>query len=130
MLVEQLLRIFEMNRRKILNQIRKRRVARNRAEIFGTPERPRLAVKRSNKNIYAQLIDDAKSHTLVQASTHDLAKKGEKKKSDLARLVGELLTKRAMEKGIKAAVLDRRSYKYHGRVKALAEGARAAGLNI
>jgi large subunit ribosomal protein L18 len=92
---------------------------------------PRLAVFRSNRAISAQLIDDDKATTLAHASTKELGKEGEKKtKKEQAQLVGALIAKRAKEGGITKAVLDRRSYRYHGRVRALAEGARAAGLTI
>ena len=120
-----------MNPRKSLNQIRRRRVRRVRAKISGTLEKPRLAVFRSNRHIYAQLIDDGKNHTLVSASSRELAKEGSKeKKTGQAARVGELIAKKAIETGVKTAVLDRRAYKYHGRVKAVAEGAKKAGLKI
>ncbi len=117
-----------MNIVKKLNQKRARRVNRNRAKIFGTALRPRLAVSRSNRFVYAQLINDEKSRTLAHASSRELKEK--KTKKDAAKLVGELLAKRALEHKIKEAVFDRREYKYHGRVQALAEGARAAGLKF
>ncbi|OGY99253.1 MAG: 50S ribosomal protein L18 [Candidatus Liptonbacteria bacterium RIFCSPLOWO2_01_FULL_52_25] len=117
-----------MNIAKKLNRKRIRRIIRTRAKIFGTVSRPRLAVARSNRFIYAQLIDDASSHTLAHASSRELKEK--KSKKDGAKLVGELLAKRAVEKGIKAVVFDRREYKYHGRVQALAEGARSGGLKF
>lgn len=120
-----------MNPKKLLNQKRMRRAARNRAKIFGTAAKPRLSVSRSNRYIYAQLIDDEKSSTLMHASSRELSKKDAKKsKTELARLTGELLAKRAAEKGIGAAILNRGAYKYHGRVKALAEGAIKGGLKI
>ena|SRR3989344_8784888 len=120
-----------MNSRKRLNQIRKRRTARARARIFGTGKSPRLAVKRSNKYVSAQLIDDARGHTLAHVSGGDLSEGGKTgTKTDQARKVGEILAKRAVEAGIKQAVFDRRRYQYHGRVKALVEGARSAGLQI
>ena len=106
-------------------------MARVRARIFGTADKPRLTVSRSNRFVYAQLIDDEKSHTLAHASSREVAKTGGKKsKTELSGFVGELLAKRAIELGTKTAVLDRRSYKYHGRVKALADGARKGGLKI
>lgn len=117
-----------MNYRKSLNKIRGRRVHRNRARIFGTALRPRLAVSRSNRFVYAQLIDDEKSRTLAHASSRELKEK--KTKKDAAKLVGELLAKRALEHSIKEAVFDRRDYKYHGRVQALADGARSGGLKF
>ena len=117
-----------MNSKKFLNKKRERRVKRTRAKIFGTAKFPRLAVSRSNRFAYAQLIDDSKGHTLVHASSREIKEK--KPKAEIAELVGALIGKRAVEKGIKAAVFDRREYKYHGRVKALAEGARKAGLKL
>ena len=120
-----------MNPRKNLNQIRGRRVNRVRAKIFGTLQRPRLAIFRSNRHIYAQLIDDSKSHTLASASSRESAKqKLKEKKTGQAGRVGELIAKKALEAGVKTAVLDRRAYKYHGRVKAVAEGAKKSGLKI
>lgn len=120
--------VKSMNRAKKLNQKRARRVHRNRVRIFGTASRPRLAVSRSNRFVYAQLIDDEKSCTLAAASSRELKEKKEKKEA--AKHVGELLAKRAVEKGVKEAVFDRREYKYHGRVRALAEGARSGGLTL
>ena len=118
-----------MNPRKLLNKKRVRRAARNRAKIFGTAAKPRLAIKRSNRFIYAQLIDDEKSRTLVQASSREI-KVSKGSKSEKASAVGELIAKRALELSVKRVVLDRRTYKYHGRVKALAEGAKRGGLKI
>lgn len=108
--------------------MRERRVRRVRARIFGTAERPRLAVARSNQFIYAQLIDDAAGRTLAHASSRGLG--GKKTKSAYAQEVGTLIAKRALELGITKAVFDRRQYKYHGRVKALREGARSTGLGF
>ncbi len=105
-----------------------RRVARTRAKLFGTAERPRLAVFRSNRFMYAQLIDDEAGKTLAAASSKDM--KGKKAKTGAARFVGESLAKKAEKLGVKSAILDRRSYRYHGRVKALAEAAKEAGLKI
>ncbi|MDP3956629.1 MAG: 50S ribosomal protein L18 [bacterium] len=120
-----------MNSRKTINKKRARRVARNKARIFGTAERPRLAVKRSNRSIHAQIIDDGGSKTLAHASSREVEKSGKKlAKIEQSALVGELLAKRALGAGIKKSVLDRRHYKYHGRVRALVEGARKAGLTI
>jgi large subunit ribosomal protein L18 len=120
-----------MYQRKLLNKKRTRRKARSRARIFGSAEKPRLAVFRSNRFIYAQLIDDEKSHTVAAVSRKDLGKEGAKKsKTEIAKLLGELLAKKAEKLGIKRAVFDRRAYKYHGRVKALAESARKEGLKI
>ncbi len=115
----------------ILNQKRARRSRRTRAKIFGTKEKPRLTVFRSNRCIYAQLIDDAVGTTLASASSRELGKKViEDKKTEQAAKVGELLAKKALEAGLKTAVFDRRHYKFHGRVKALAEGAKKGGLKI
>ena len=112
---------------------RRRRHIRVRKTVNGSPARPRLAVFRSLKHVYAQIIDDTAGHTLVsatdlEADLRDAAK--DKKKSDIARLVGEQLAKKAKEKGITTVVLDRGGFKYHGRVKALAEGARKGGLSF
>ena len=113
---------------------RLRRKKRVRKKVFGTPERPRLSVYRSLKHIYVQVIDDTKGITLVAASTLDPALreqlKGIKGKMEAARLVGKLVAERALEKGIKKVVFDRGGFKYHGRVKALADGAREAGLEF
>ena len=111
------------------NQIRLRRHKRVRGKISGTAERPRLSVYRSNKNIYAQLIDDVKGVTLASASTLDSEVNG-KTKSEQAAGVGELIAKRAGEKNIKSVVFDRGGYLYHGRVQALAEAARENGLQF
>lgn len=120
---------------KKLNQKRKRRVARVRAVIVGTASRPRLTVRRSNRYFYAQLIDDAKGSTIVSASSVSLAKsagKGAAKgnKTANAFAVGEAIGKKAIEKGITTAVFDRRAYKFHGRVKSFADGAKKGGLII
>jgi large subunit ribosomal protein L18 len=112
---------------------RKRRHSRVRAKLAGTASSPRLCVFRSLNHIYAQVIDDLKGHTLVAASTLDEEIKGSvdsKAKSAKAGLVGALVAKRALDKGIKQVVFDRGGYKYHGRVKALAEAARQAGLKF
>lgn len=119
-----------MNPRKILNQTRKARVRRTRAKLFGTSEKPRLAVFRSNRFIYAQLIDDEKGRTLVSASSRELKSAEKKSKTGSAVSVGELLAKKAKETGITDAVFDRRSYLYHGRIKALAEAVRKEGIRI
>ncbi|MCS1352571.1 50S ribosomal protein L18 [Mechercharimyces sp. CAU 1602] len=111
---------------------RKRRHLRVRKKVVGTAARPRLNVFRSSKNIYAQLIDDVKGHTLVSASTVD-PELGEGIKGgniEAARLVGSLIAKRAVEKGIEHVVFDRGGYIYHGRVQALAEAAREGGLKF
>ncbi|MGB9608944.1 MAG: 50S ribosomal protein L18 [Minisyncoccia bacterium] len=118
-------------KRKEINKIRLQKIRRVRAKIVGTSQRPRLAVKRSNKNIYVQLIDDTVGHTLVSASGFECKDKNKKiNKTELAKLVGQLIARKALEKGIKEVVFDRRYYKYHGRVKALADAAREAGLKF
>jgi large subunit ribosomal protein L18 len=115
------------------NKKRKTRHLRVRKKVFGTAERPRLNVFRSAKNIYAQLIDDSIGHTVVSASTLDAEFKAKGVSGgtvEAARLVGELIAKRAIEKGYKHVVFDRGGYLYHGRVKALADGAREGGLDF
>ncbi len=112
---------------------RSRRHTRVRAKVSGTQSRPRLSVFRGLKHIYAQVIDDSRGHTLASASTIDAEIKAEldgKKKTARAELVGSLLAKRALGLGIKQVVFDRGGYKYHGRVKALAEAARRGGLRF
>lgn len=113
---------------------RVRRHKRVRARISGTADRPRLSVFRSSKHIYAQLIDDEKGITLVSASDQALPQKSrvkiQNKKIAKAYEVGKLIAEKALEKKIKKVVFDRGPYKYHGRVKALAEGARSAGLKF
>ena len=115
------------------NAVCKARHNRTRRHIVGTGERPRLNVYRSLNNIYAQVIDDTTSQTLASASTLDAEIKGqlaEKTKKEAAKLVGELVGKRALEKGVQEVVFDRGGYLYTGRVAELAEGARAAGLKF
>ncbi|MFC4075398.1 50S ribosomal protein L18 [Salinithrix halophila] len=115
------------------NKSRKRRHLRVRKKIMGTPQRPRLNVFRSAKNIYVQVIDDTQGVTLASASTLDTeVKEGGVYGGNVeaARKVGELVAKRASEKGIKNVVFDRGGYIYHGRIKALAEGAREGGLDF
>lgn len=108
---------------------RAQRVRRNRARISGTRNRPRLAVFRSNKYLTLQLIDDTSGNTIVAASTTEL-KRNKKTKVEQAAEIGELLAKRAKNAKIDSAVLDRRYYKYHGRVRAAADGVRSGGLKI
>ena len=120
-----------MIKKESKNERRLRRHKRIRKKVFGTPERPRLCVFRSNKHIYAQIIDDTIGHTLVSASTLDPELREKLQKTwnkEAAREVGKLIARRALEKGIKKVVFDRGGYKYHGRVKELAEGAREGGL--
>ncbi len=95
----------------------------------GTAERPRLVVNRTNRHVHAQLIDDTKGHTVVAVSSFG-KEKMTGKKTEQAFTAGELLAKKAVEKGIKTAKFDRRSSRFHGRVKAFAEGARKGGLTI
>lgn len=112
---------------------RKRRHERVRARLVGTTARPRLCVFRSLKNIHAQVIDDSTGRTLVSASSLDTDIKSKitgKKKTEIAEQVGSLVAQRAMDKGIKQLAFDRGGYKYHGRVKALAEAARKSGLDF
>jgi large subunit ribosomal protein L18 len=110
---------------------RLRRKKRIRAKVFGTKERPRLSVFRSAKHIYAQLIDDKENKTLISASDLELEKSKMKlKKIEKAREVGKLIAKKAKNLKIEKVVFDRGGYKYHGRIKALAEGAREGGLRF
>ncbi|AFG35474.1 50S ribosomal protein L18 [Fervidobacterium pennivorans subsp. shakshaketiis] len=116
--------------RKKLRLIRHRRI---RKKIFGTPERPRLAVYRSEKHIYAQIIDDTVGRTLVAASTVEKDIKERVKKTwnvAAAKEVGKIIAERALAKGITTVVFDRGGFKYHGRIKALADAAREAGLKF
>ena len=101
-----------------------------RKKISGTNERPRLSVFRSNKSIYAQVIDDLKAITLVSASITDLEGDNKSLNMESAKAVGKLVAQKAIEKGINAVVFDRNGYLYHGRIKALAEGAREGGLQF
>ncbi len=106
-----------------------RRVNRVRAKVNGTTQRPRLTVRRSIAHIYAQVIDDVTGKTLAAASDRDV--KGEKMtKTEVATAVGKLVAERAKEKKVSTVVFDRRDKKYHGRVKALADGAREGGLQF
>jgi len=114
-------------------QARKRRHRSIRKKVTGTPEKPRLNVNRSLKHIYAQVIDDYSGHTLVAASSRDPLINSEYPQTtnaEAARRVGEILAQRAKDKGINRVVFDRGGFKYHGRVKALADGARENGLEF
>jgi large subunit ribosomal protein L18 len=111
--------------KRIKLQLRHNRV---RSTVTGSVNRPRLSVFRANRHIHAQLIDDTSAKTLVAASSLEVKDKG--KKTDLAGKVGSLIAKKALEKGVKEVVFDRGGYRYHGRVKALAEAAREAGLKF
>lgn len=114
---------------KTKRALRERRHKRIRKKIKGTIDRPRLCVFRSLKQIYAQLVDDEEGRTLVGVSSLSSEVRTLKStKTEIAKAVGTLLGKKALEKGIRTVVFDRGGYKYHGRVKALADGAREAGL--
>ena len=122
-----------MFKKRDRNEVRVIRHARVRKKISGTPEMPRLCVYRSNKSIYAQVIDDTKGVTLVSASTLDPQIKGQLDdvdKKGAAKLVGKLIGERALNAGLKNVVFDRGGYIYTGRVAELAAGAREAGLNF
>ena len=132
-----LLGIREMgitDRSKLRRQARKRRHRRVRKKVVGSPERPRLAVFRSLKHIYAQLIDDSTGRSLLGVSSLSPEIRGRVKelgsKCAVSRAVGLLLAQKARERGVTKVVFDRGGYLYHGRVKALAEGAREGGLEF
>jgi large subunit ribosomal protein L18 len=110
-------------------QARQRRHRRLRNQISGTAERPRLAVYRSNRGIYAQLIDDMRGHTIASASSLDESLRGARR-TDAPAAVGTLIGERARATGVTRVVFDRGGYLYHGRVKALAEAARESGLEF
>jgi len=114
-------------------EARQRRQRRIRAKISGTAEKPRLNVFRSLSHVYVQVIDDEAGHTLVSASTMEAGLQAEldgKKKSEKAAVIGRVLGERALDAGIRQVVFDRGGYPYHGRIKAVAEGARKAGLEF
>jgi len=112
------------------NAMRMKRHIRVRGKISGTPERPRLSVFRSNANIYAQIIDDVNGVTLASANTLEKEFEGATGNAEAAKKVGQIVAERAKAKGIEKVVFDRNGYIYHGRVAALAEGAREAGLEF
>jgi large subunit ribosomal protein L18 len=115
------------------NKKRQKRHMRLRNKIQGTPERPRLNIFRSSMNIYAQVIDDTKGFTIASASSKDkeIAEKiNGLNKTEAAKIVGQEVAKKAMEKGIDTVIFDRGGYLYHGRVKSLANGARESGLKF
>ena len=112
------------------NAMRLHRHVRVRGKISGTPECPRLNVFRSNANIYAQIIDDVNGVTLVSANTLEKGFEGATGNAEAAKKVGAVLAERAKAKGIEQVVFDRGGYIYHGRIAALAEGAREGGLNF
>ena len=117
-----------MDTARAKRQARLRRHRRVRRRIVGTPERPRLAVFRSNRHIYAQIIDDVTGHTVAAAGS--MAVSGEGDKTEDAKRVGAELARRAKQAGVTAVVFDRGGYQYHGRVQALAEAAREGGLDF
>ena len=133
-----------MNKEKIKNQKRTRRHIKIRAKISGTGNRPRLSVFKSNRNIFAQLIDDMSGRTIISVHTREISQKKEGPTSKTKKSGGEapsagpkeefelgkLLAQKASEKKIKTVVFDRGGYKYHGRIKAFADGARAGGLEF
>lgn len=124
-----------MNRIVSKNQRRMRRKRGIRKKMFGTPERYRLTVFRSLNHIYAQIVDDTKNHTVASASSLDKEIVAQRSSSEggkivVSKLVGELLAKRAVGANVSAVVFDRNGYLYHGRVKALADAAREAGLSF
>jgi len=110
--------------------LRRKRHERLRLRIEGSPERPRLSVFRSAKYIYAQVIDDSSGNTLAAASSREPSLAGGDGKLDAARSVGRAVAERARAAGVSAVVLDRGGYRYHGRVRSLAEGAREGGLDL
>ena len=119
--------------KKARNEIREKKHRRLRNRFSGTAERPRLAVFRSNTHMYAQIIDDTVGNTLVSASTLQKDVKAELEKTnnvDAAAYLGTVIAKKAMEKGITSVVFDRGGFIYHGKIKALADAAREAGLNF
>ena len=110
---------------------RLRRQVRVRKKVFGAPERPRLVVTRSARHIYAQVVDDTQGRTLASASTMEATlRAGTGDKSDKAKQVGSLIAERAKAVGVESVVFDRAGYKYHGRIAALADGAREGGLGF
>ena len=122
-----------MKKTKTPRAARIRRHRRVRRSLSGTPDRPRMAVFRSLTHIYVQVVDDSSGHTLVAASDLEAdvrSQRDGKKKSQIAEKVGDTIARKAVEKGIKTVVFDRGGYKYHGRVKALAEAARKGGLSF
>ncbi|MCL2124934.1 MAG: 50S ribosomal protein L18 [Oscillospiraceae bacterium] len=119
-----------MIKRPDTNAQRLKRHKRVRSKVAGTPERPRLNVFRSEKHIYAQIIDDTKGHTMCSASSVEKAFEGSGSNKEAARKVGAMVAERAAAKGIESVVFDRGGYIYHGRVKELAEAAREGGLKF
>ena len=112
------------------NQARARRHHRVRKNVRGTVQKPRLVVFRSNRHIYAQVVDDVAGHTLASASSQESEMRGKALNKDTAAQVGSLLGSRAKDAGVDTVVFDRGGYQYHGRVKALADAARESGLEF
>jgi len=122
-----------MIKKESRSEIRVKKHLKIRNRFTGTPQRPRLAVFRSNKHMYAQIIDDTVGHTLVSASTLDKDVKAELEKTNdvaAAAYLGQVIAKKALEKGIKSVVFDRGGFIYQGKIKALADAAREAGLDF
>jgi len=122
-----------MGRARTKRESRIRRHERVRKTVQGSPERPRLTVHRSLKNIYAQIVDDTTGRTLCSASSVSREIRGEEAKGpkvELSKAVGRLVAKKAVERGVKKVVFDKGGYRYHGRIKALADGARESGLEF
>ncbi len=117
-----------MDKNKEKNQKQDRRHARVRAKVAGSVNRPRLSVFRSNRGMFLQLIDDAAGKTIVSASSIEVKAKG--KKIEISKELGKLIAEKAVAKKITAVIFDRGAYKYHGRVQAVAEGAREGGLEF
>lgn len=109
---------------------REKRKLKIRSKIYGTAETPRLSIFRSNSSVYAQMIDDEKAETILEFSSKKLDSSKKINKTEQSFEVGKEIAKRALEKKIKSAIFDRGGYRYHGRVRALAEGAREGGLKI
>lgn len=118
---------MDSQKKKIIQRIRRK--SRIRTKIFGTAQKPRMRVFRSLRYTYVQVIDDSSGHVLAQASTKEIPRKGLSKKES-AEKIGELIAKRCNEKNVFNVVFDRGGYKYHGRIKAVAEAARKAGLKF
>lgn len=124
-------KLLRTNRRTASKKVsQRRRHLRVRKRVTGSAERPRLVVTRSLRHVTGQIVDDAQGRTLVSASTMSESVQPQGNKTDQARAVGEALAKRAREAGITQVVFDRSGYRYQGRVAALAEGARSAGLDF
>ncbi len=119
-----------MNKAKLKNQVKERRRGRVRAKVKGTSDKPRLNVFCSNRGFYLQIINDEKGITLVSAHLKEIKDANKLKRLDQAKALGELIGQKALDKKIKKVVFDRSHYKYHGRVKAIADGARSKGLEF